>query len=134
MKVLGAAYLLFLGIKTLLAKDTTTQRESDTDRSMKATFLQGFLTNALNPKVAVFFVAFVPQFANPSAGNFALQIVVLGLIHDALGLVWLSLIAMLSGTLSRWKDSPRFASFQKWFSGCILVLLGTRLLLLGRRS
>lgn len=133
VKVLGAAYLVFLGIKTLLAKEGVSKAKPTEEHSTKAIFLQGFLTNALNPKVAVFFVAFVPQFAVPSAGNFALQIIVLGLIHDSLGLIWLTTIAMLSGTLSRWKDSPRFAAFQKWFSGGILLLLGTRLLLLQRK-
>jgi RhtB (resistance to homoserine/threonine) family protein len=88
LKYIGAAYLLWIGIKILLAKtpqaapDLMAQAEASKARDLKAVFLGGFLTNVLNPKVAIFFLAFVPQFIAPDADNKALAFVLLGIIFN----------------------------------------------------
>ena len=88
LKYLGAAYLLWIGIKILLAKapqaapDLMAQAAAAKARDLGAVFRGGFLTNVLNPKVAIFFLAFVPQFIAPDADNKALAFVLLGVIFN----------------------------------------------------
>ncbi len=88
LKCVGAAYLLWVGVRILLAKapqaapDLTAQAAAGKARDLKAVFLGGFLTNVLNPKVAIFFLAFVPQFIAPDAGNKALAFVLLGVLFN----------------------------------------------------
>ena len=88
LKYIGAAYLLWVGVKILLAKkpsdepDLMAQAAAGEARDLKAIFASGFLTNVLNPKVAIFFLAFVPQFIAPDAGNKALVFVILGVIFN----------------------------------------------------
>ena len=88
LKYLGAAYLLWMGLKILLARapqaapDLIAAAAAEKPRSLKAIFRGGFLTNVLNPKVAIFFLAFVPQFIAPDADNKALAFVLLGLLFN----------------------------------------------------
>ena len=88
LKYIGAAYLLWMGLKILLAKgpqaapDLIAAAAAGKPRSLKAIFRGGFLTNVLNPKVAIFFLAFVPQFIAPDADNKALAFVLLGLLFN----------------------------------------------------
>lgn len=88
LKYLGAAYLLWVGFKILLAKAPQTAPDlmavagEGATRDLKSVFFGGFLTNVLNPKVAIFFLAFVPQFIAPDAGNKALAFVLLGVIFN----------------------------------------------------
>lgn len=106
VKYAGAAYLLYVGISLLRSGG---QRESETDRplvqqlplSYRKIFFQGFLTNALNPKVAVFFLAFVPQFVAADAPNKALAFVVLGCIFNVNGMLWCNFLAVSSAFASK---------------------------------
>lgn len=88
LKYIGAAYLLWIGVKILLASspqaapDLAAAAAGGPSRNLKDTFVGGFLTNVLNPKVAIFFLAFVPQFIAPDAGNKALAFVLLGVIFN----------------------------------------------------
>ncbi|MGJ7491221.1 LysE family translocator [Variovorax sp. ZT4R33] len=87
LKVLGAAYLLYLGARMLFARPapavaTEAAPAVDAPRGLRAIFMGGFWTNVLNPKVALFFLAFVPQFIAPDAGNKALAFVLLGLLFN----------------------------------------------------
>ncbi|MEK7204483.1 MAG: LysE family translocator [candidate division NC10 bacterium] len=75
----GAAYLVYLGLRTLLNRREATAEAAIKPDSLRANFLQGVLTNVLNPKVALFFLAFLPQFVDASRGSVAAQIVFLGL-------------------------------------------------------
>src|SRR5688572_21021917 len=79
VKYLGAAYLIYLGIQKLRAKDTLSEQAPPPD-SLRRIFFQGIVVAILNPKTALFFFAFLPQFVNPAAGNVALQVLVLGAI------------------------------------------------------
>ena len=97
-------------------------------------FFQGVASNVLNPKVALFFLAFLPQFVSPDAGSAVGQMLVLGAVFAMLGLLFLTLVAYFSGSLGeRLGGSPRFASALRWLSGSILVGLGLRLALPERR-
>lgn len=104
LKLAGAAYLGWLGAMALrdawrghAAAPADPQPVPQADRSPAGLFLRGALTNALNPKVAVFFVAFLPQFVDPSLGHTALQLALLGLIFNVPGTLYLVLVAAVSG-------------------------------------
>ena len=87
----------------------------------------------LNPKVAVFFLAFLPQFANPGTSGAGLRLMVLGLVFAILSVVIFSVIALLSGVLGdRLSSNPCYATTLRWLTGCVLVDLGLRLALSGR--
>ncbi|MGH2807038.1 MAG: LysE family translocator [Actinomycetota bacterium] len=125
VKYLGAAYLIFLGIRTLLAKGDGEQfREIKRDK-LSRIFTQGIVVNVLNPKTALFFFAFLPQFADPARGSVALQIVVLGVTFILLGIVSDGTYGLLAARLGDWlKTKSRFARAQRIFSGSMYVALG----------
>ena len=132
VKLLGAAYLIYLGIKTLrtpLPTDTTIEAPP---RQLKQIFVQGFIVNVLNPKLALFFFAYLPQFVDMSSGSVAGQIVMLGMIFTALGIISDSLYAIVSGTLGRWlKNNPTFVKMQRTVSGVVYIFLGATTALAG---
>jgi len=135
IKYAGAAYLIYLGVRALLSKEefASLQEEAPTAR-LGSFFLRGMTMNLLNPKVAVFFLAFLPQFASPAMGGTALRLLALGLIFTLLSLVIFSAIALFSGILGdRLSRNPRFAGALRWLAGCVLVGLGVRLALSGRQ-
>ena len=91
-------------------------------------------SNVLNPKVALFFLAFLPQFVSPDVGSAVLQMFVLGAIFALLGLLFLGFVAYFSGTLGDWLGSrPGSANALRWLTGSVLVGLGLRLALPERR-
>lgn len=103
VKWLGAAYLVYLGIRAWL--DAGTMRESGELPPRQAfgkTFRQGFVVNVLNPKPALFFMAFLPQFADPAAGNIHLQFLLLALMFEGLGILTDTAYALTAGTLRGW--------------------------------
>ncbi|MGA2972031.1 MAG: LysE family translocator [Candidatus Bathyarchaeia archaeon] len=125
----GAAYLVYLGLRMLLernsGKATTEYSSSKSVRSLRSIFQQGVTTNVLNPKVALFFLAFLPQFVDQSKGTVAFQIILLGLLFDTSGTSVNVIVATLAGHVS---DSLRkrsgFARFQKLLPASILIALG----------
>jgi threonine/homoserine/homoserine lactone efflux protein len=135
VKYAGAAYLIYLGLKTFLSKKSLALcGETGLTKGLGSVFLQGVASNVLNLKVALFFLAFLPQFVGPDAGSAVLQMLALGVVFALLGLLSLTLVAYFSGTLGeRLGGSPRFASALRWFSGSVLVGLGLRLALPERR-
>ena len=134
VKYAGAAYLIYLGITALLSKEGFGASAGEEPAAkLRQYFLKGLTMNLLNPKVAVFFLAFLPQFANPGTSGIALRLVVLGLIFALLSVVVFSAIALLSGVLGdRLSSNPRYATALRWLTGCVLVGLGLRLALSGR--
>ena len=129
VKYAGAAYLIYLGIRTIISREQENHFNApQVGISLVKTFSQGVLSNLLNPKVALFFLAFMPQFVDPSKGEIGLQIVTLGLIFVLMGLCWLVLVALLTSYLgNRLQSNSRWKRFQQWFTGSILVFLGARL-------
>jgi len=124
----GAAYLGYLGIRMLLAsrteKDTAPSSHRELHTPLTNIFRQGVLTNVLNPKVALFFIAFLPQFVDSSKGAIALQIALLGLIFDTSGTSWNILIAAIAGHASgALRRRSGFSFVQKRLPGIILLAL-----------
>ncbi len=125
VKLLGALYLIYLGIRKLLVKEEVEQPQLVEHSRLSKIFFQGVIVNVLNPKTGLFFLAFLPQFADPSRGSVALQILMLGLIFEALALCSDSLFAMLAGTFGHWlKGNTRFLQGQRYFAGSMYILLG----------
>ena len=138
VKYIGAAYLVYLGIRALLSREEFSPSvEKIFTVKLRNFFLQGLTMNLLNPKVAVFFIAFLPQFVSPSvgtAGSAALRLVALGLVFALLSVVIFSAIALFSGVVGdRLSRNPRFATALQWSTAFVLVGLGVRLALSGRQ-
>jgi threonine/homoserine/homoserine lactone efflux protein len=96
--------------------------------SLSSIFRQGVVTNVLNPKVALFFLAFLPQFVDARRGNVALQILLLGLIFNIGGTLVNLAVAYAGGTAGELlRRSRRFTQLQRWFTGLVFIGLGARL-------
>jgi threonine/homoserine/homoserine lactone efflux protein len=125
VKYAGAGYLIFLGLRKLLRPAGEGEPADVPRASAGRLFGQGVVVNVLNPKTAIFFLAFLPQFANPARGPVALQIAVLGLCFIALGLASDGCYALLAGTLGhRLRRTPRARRLIDRSSGVTLVGLG----------
>lgn len=129
IKYAGAAYLVYLGIKMLISK----QKVMITDKSVRqqnnwSLFKQGVLTNALNPKVAIFFLSFLPQFVDPSSPYLKFQLFTLGFWFAAQGTLVLLIVAFLLGRTTNFlNQKPHFWKWQEKITGLILVSLGLKL-------
>jgi threonine/homoserine/homoserine lactone efflux protein len=136
VKIIGAVYLLYVGIGLIRSAATIAAATIATDRrltSMRGIFLQGFLTNVLNPKVALFFLAFLPQFVDSEAPN-PLAFLFLGAIFDINGTLWNLLVARLAAGISS-ALAPSM-TLKQWFNRCVggvLILVGLRLALADNR-
>jgi threonine/homoserine/homoserine lactone efflux protein len=122
----GAAYLIYLGLRTLFTRPKMHMVDVRPQLSLRRVFMQGAVVNILNPKTALFFFAFLPQFVDPSRGLVAGQIVALGVLFMALGLVADGAYALLAGTLGGWlRDSVRFLRIRRYLTGGTYLALGT---------
>ena len=125
VKYLGAAYLIVVGVRRLLGFDPVEEGEPQGSRSHARLFRQGVVVNTLNPKTALFFLAFLPQFVDSEHGAAWSQILVLGLIFACLGALSDGAWALVAGTLGeRLRRSRRFPSVQRYVSGSVFVGLG----------
>ena len=135
LKYLGAAYLIYLGVRTLLTKPDAMTSDAPRPRSLRGLYTQGFVVQALNPKVALFFLAFLPQFIDPARGNTLGQTLTLGAMFILLGLCTDSLYALAAGSAGDWlKRQPAFASVQRYAAGTIFIGLGLTTALSGAKS
>jgi threonine/homoserine/homoserine lactone efflux protein len=125
VRYIGAAYLIFLGLRRLLVRESADPLEPVPPRSLRRLFGQGVVVNVLNPKTALFVFAFLPQFVDVHRGHVALQIVVLGASFAILGLfsdgAW-GLAAVAAA--DRLRRSRRFQRAQRFVSGGMLLGLG----------
>lgn len=133
VKWVGAAYLIFLGLQSLwsaLRQQNSEPSKSDVGASKgsRQAFLEGLLTNILNPKVAIFYLAFLPQFISAGDPVLAKSILLAGL-HFAMGIVWLSLITLLLAQLRSVLTHPRTKRLIEGFAGTVLIGFGLRLAL-----
>ena len=125
VKYAGAAYLIGLGLWTILRRPDEPSVEVPRERKLSRRFWQGVVVNILNPKTALFFFAFLPQFVDPDKGSAALQIGVLGLVFVALAVTSDCVWALAAGTAShRLRGSRRFLAVQRYVSGSVFVGLG----------
>lgn len=134
IKYVGAAYLIYLGIKVFLNREGFAVSSEATPVGLKSVFVQGVASNVLNPKVALFFLAFLPQFADPTVDRAAVQLLALGLTFALLTWMVFSAIGYFSGSLENWLESrPSYANVLRWLTGGVLVGLGLRLAFSDRR-
>ncbi|AEG70576.1 LysE family translocator [Ralstonia solanacearum] len=143
IKVIGAAYLIYLGGRMLLAPPERDDASDSPDapqaramedaavrrpRSLRALFTQGFLTNVLNPKVVLFFLSFFPQFVDPGAGHKAVAFLALGAVFIAMSTAWNSLVAWVAASVTRRVAGQ--PGIKRWLDrvvGTAFIGLGARL-------
>jgi threonine/homoserine/homoserine lactone efflux protein len=128
----GAAYLIFIGIKSLMEKPSTmifNQNKNDKNTNLKI-LRQGIITNVLNPKVSLFFLAFLPQFINNSSENISSQILFLGLWFNFSGtLVNVLIVLLFSKVIAKLNSFQQFWKIQNKISGIVLIGLGLHIAL-----
>jgi threonine/homoserine/homoserine lactone efflux protein len=124
VKYLGAAYLIFLGVRKLRENAGPAAAEAPPLAPIRRIFSEGILVNVLNPKTALFFLAFLPQFVDPGK-PFAPQILGLGLLFAFLGVASDSMWALAAGGAAGWlRSNPRFATRQRYVAGGVYIGLG----------
>lgn len=125
VKYMGAAYLVYLGVRKFLSREALQFAPTLGYQSHRRIYSQGVLVAVLNPKTALFFLAFLPQFVDPGQGSIPLQMLTLGCIFVSMACVTDSLYALLAGTAGRWLRSSRhFLQGQRYFTGSIYIGLG----------
>ena len=125
VKYAGAAYLVFLGLRRLLGREQLDTVGARPEKSLRRLFAQGIAVNVLNPKTALFFFSFLPQFVDVEQGSVALQIATLGLIFILLATVSDGLYALAAGSAAGWlRGRPGFVRGERFATGGVLVGLG----------
>lgn len=125
VKYLGAAYLIYLGLRRLLARDPVQQAAGFQQQSLRRIFRQGVIVAILNPKTALFFLAFLPQFVDPSQGSMTAQLLTLGGLFVLMAVVTDSLYALLAGTAGHWlKGTRSFARAERYVVASVYIGLG----------
>ena len=133
VKIAGAVYLVGLGLWTLLSGRAEAEVALGGERNLRRAFAQGIVVNVLNPKTALFFLAFLPQFVDPDAAHPAAQIAALGVLFALLGLVTDSAWALAAGTAGGLlRGSRRFLRAQRYVTGSVYLGLGIATALAGR--
>jgi threonine/homoserine/homoserine lactone efflux protein len=128
VKFVGAAYLVYLGIKAWREKSSLALQPSTSTADSNILFWQGVLSNVLNPKIAIFFLAFLPQFVDKGSSQVTWQMVILGITFACFGLIFLLVVGYSSGTIGKWLiHKPQRAQFFQRLAGGILIGLGIRL-------
>ncbi len=135
VKYLGAAYLVYLGIRKLFAADNQLGEEHPKKESLKRIYWQGFIVNILNPKTALFFFAFLPQFVDPGRGNVTLQTLLLGVIFVGMAIVTDSMYALAAVSLAnKLAGNRHFQKGRQYFAGLVYIGLGITTALTGSRK
>jgi threonine/homoserine/homoserine lactone efflux protein len=125
VKYLGAAYLIWIGVRTLMAKDPEPQAIDIPDEPLRRVFRDGFVVNLFNPKTAIFFLAFLPQFVDPARGAVHWQIIALGFTFMGLGMMSDAMFALVAGAAGDFlRRNRRFLRLQRWFAGTSFIGLG----------
>src|SRR5215212_3402175 len=128
VKFIGAAYLITLGIKAWRDQRALQLQTSTSVAKPGVLFWQGVLSNVLNPKIAIFFLAFLPQFVDKGGNQVTLQLAILGITFACFGLCFLLVVGYSSGTIGRWLTyQPRYAQFFQRLAAGMLIGLGIRL-------
>jgi threonine/homoserine/homoserine lactone efflux protein len=129
LKLFGAAYLVYLGVKLLLTREGSAAMPANGQRfSARSLVWQGIFSNVSNPKIVVFFFAFLPQFVDPKSAHPTMDLILLGVLYAAMGLIVKVGVGLAAGSLSeRILRKPRMMVWINRVSGTILVGLGLRL-------
>ncbi len=133
LKFAGAGYLIWLGFSSLgKAVSKRNKHDKDIPLAISGTFLlrrslqEGFLSNVLNPKTIIFYMAFLPQFIDPSPSALRQSLQLAG-FHFAIAMVWQCLLALLVIQAKDWFNNSKVGMFFEWLSGTVLILLGLKL-------
>lgn len=134
VKALGAGYLIYLGIRTLSSKQPVVSIDSQTSQSMYRLITDGVIISIFNPKIALFFLAFLPQFVDARRGDITQQVFLLGFIYVALALLTDGAYALLAGSTRRWIGG-RFMQgpLPRYISGSLFLGLGLNAAFTDRR-
>ena len=128
IKLLGALYLVWLGLQALRRLPDSQTDDNLTKLVVWTTFKEGLINNLLNPKVAIFYLAFLPKFISPGDPMLAKSLLLAG-IHNLLSLIWLSGLVVVIGQGKRWIEKRSVQLWLSRVSGLILIGLGVRLAL-----
>ena len=135
VKYAGAAYLIWLGLKKIFGRAEPIGAISVKPHGHWRLFRDGFVVNLLNPKTALFFLAFLPQFVEVERGHVAMQIAFLGVLLALLGAITDGCYALAAGTMGNWlKRSPHYLGIERYASGVLFVGLGLTAALTGHRK
>ena len=125
VKYLGAAYLIYLGLRRLLTHAPLQEATGFQQQSLRRVFRQGVIVAVLNPKTALFFLAFLPQFVDPTKGSVTVPLLTLGGLFVAMAVITDSLYALLAGTVGRWlKGTRSFMHAERYVVGSVYIGLG----------
>ena len=128
LKVIGAGYLVYLAWQIFRASPEQISMQSDQQKSLGTLYRRGIIMNLTNPKVSIFFLAFLPQFANPIQGPISLQMIALGGIFIIATILVFGAIALIGGTLGEWLNrSERAQRIMNWTAATIFVGLALKL-------
>ncbi|WP_183561300.1 LysE family translocator [Mucilaginibacter sp. SP1R1] len=129
VKYLGAAYLIYLGVTKFFSTETIVKENKVMElEPIKKTYLSAVVTNTLNPKVAIFFLAFFPQFIQPAYIHNALPFILLGVTYAITGLLWFMLLTLFAGAFSvKLKQKQSFGIWLNKFSAIAFVLMGVKI-------
>ncbi len=135
VKYLGAAYLIYLGVRKLLVSEEATPDGEVEPESLARIYWQGFAINLLNPKTALFFFAFLPQFVDPAKGNVTAQTLFLGALFVGMALITDSLYALLASSLAdRLRGNRNYQKGERYFAGFVYLGLGITTALTGSKK
>ncbi|KAF9658458.1 LysE family translocator [Tenacibaculum sp. ZH5_bin.1] len=130
IKYLGAAYLIYLGVTKVMSKKglIANTNEEQKKNSAKSSFTSGFLTNILNPKVALFFIAFFPQFISPTEIENPVPFIIMGVIYAVMTTIWYLVLTSFAGIFStKIKENEKIGVRLNKISGVIFVLMGLQI-------
>ncbi len=127
LKLIGALYLIYLGVRQLMSPPPSLAKPKSKGRNE---FWQGFITHLTNPKVALFYLSVIPQFINPHLGHVWLQALVLGVIQKLMALIWLSSVAFAGAKAKAWLEThERFVLWQRRLTGALFIGFGLKIAL-----
>jgi threonine/homoserine/homoserine lactone efflux protein len=126
VKFAGAGYLIYIGVRRILSRGAAPAARLELrPRSLGRIYRDGFVVNLLNPKTALFFLAFLPQFVDPARGAVVFQVVFLGLLFTAMGLMSDGLYALVAGTAAHWvKRNNHYWRWERFVTGGVFIGLG----------
>lgn len=128
LKICGALYLLYLAWQVFRAAPTTFEAQNNGRKGIGALYRRGIIMNVTNPKVSIFFLAFLPQFAEPQRGSLSLQMVLLGLVFISATILVFGAVALLGGALGTWLNrSPRMQVIMNRVAGTVFLGLALKL-------
>src|SRR3984893_17714275 len=136
VKYAGAAYFIYVGVRRILKRtDTPASPMKLPKRSLGRLYRDGFIVNLLNPKTALFFLSFLPQFVDPARGAVPMQIAFLGLLFTLMRLTSDGLYALVAGTAGVWvKRQSRYLDWERYVTGGVFISLGLTAALAGGRK